>query len=139
MNHHSNHSHRRATIGSTFVARRAGSQQANKATSAKSDAIKAKVDGSVALTSNSRLLISRVSPAEATSPSVRLNGGFPTIVRRAGLCSAKSVSVLVERLSYDSTARYQSVAKKDCTASNEIARLPNEHALYAPLKPSFPP
>src|SRR5215468_513932 len=59
---HLNYSHRRAAIGSTFVARRAGIQQASKATTVSSDEIETKVSGSVALTPNSRLFINRVSP-----------------------------------------------------------------------------
>jgi hypothetical protein len=44
-----NHSHRKATSGSTFVARRAGIQQASSATRSNSSAIAANVSGSVAL------------------------------------------------------------------------------------------
>jgi hypothetical protein len=44
------HSHRSATIGSTFVARRAGIQQARSATTMSNNAITATVSGSVTLT-----------------------------------------------------------------------------------------
>ena len=43
-------SHRSAIIGSTFVARRAGNQQAASATSASNEAMTMKVIGSVPLT-----------------------------------------------------------------------------------------
>jgi hypothetical protein len=45
-----NHSDRRAIIGSTFVARRAGIQQARSATTMSNNAITATVSGSVTLT-----------------------------------------------------------------------------------------
>jgi hypothetical protein len=54
-------SHRSAIIGSTFVARRAGSQQATRATANNSAAINAKISGSVALTPYSKLFIKRVA------------------------------------------------------------------------------
>src|SRR5215470_6786085 len=52
---------RSATIGSTFAARRAGIQQASKATAVSNSAIAANVTGSVALTPKSRVLIVRVN------------------------------------------------------------------------------
>ena len=57
----SNYSHRRAIIGSTFVARRAGIQQASNATAMSSSAIAENVAGSVALTPKSRFFIVRVN------------------------------------------------------------------------------
>jgi Tol biopolymer transport system component len=48
------HSYRRAIIGSTFVARRAGIQQAASATSVSNNATAMNVSGSVALTPNRR-------------------------------------------------------------------------------------
>src|SRR5262245_64897626 len=58
----------RATIGSTFVARRAGIQQASRATNASNNAIATNVNGSVAPTPNNRLAINRVTIIAAPSP-----------------------------------------------------------------------
>src|SRR5438876_1113001 len=63
------HSYLRATIGSTCAARRAGSQQASRATPANTAATPAKVSGSVALTPNSRLVITRVSINAPATPA----------------------------------------------------------------------
>jgi len=54
-----------ATIGFTFVARRAGSQQASKVTQANSNTIMLNVSGSVASTSNSSFFINRVNAHDA--------------------------------------------------------------------------
>src|SRR5262245_19144122 len=62
------YSHLSATIGSTFVARRAGIQQASSATTVSSSAITMNVNGSVALTPNSNVFINRVSAYDAVSP-----------------------------------------------------------------------
>src|SRR5262247_511554 len=62
------HSHRNATIGSTFVARRAGIQQASSATSASSKATPTNVNGSVGLTPNNKLVIKRVKANDAARP-----------------------------------------------------------------------
>src|SRR5437588_3186311 len=56
------HSYRSATIGSTLVARRAGTKQAARATPVSNSAIRPNVIGSVALTPNSRCAIKRVKP-----------------------------------------------------------------------------
>src|SRR5262245_6836818 len=64
--HHSAaHSHRSATSGSTFVARRAGTKQASRATNANSNAITVNVSGSVGLTLYSSVFINRVNAKEA--------------------------------------------------------------------------
>src|SRR5215831_6421006 len=57
---------RSATIGSTFVARRAGTKQAAIVTLTSSNAITASVSGSVALTPNNQLFRTRVT---ATAPT----------------------------------------------------------------------
>src|SRR5262249_42248274 len=63
------YSHRRAIIGSTFAARRAGIQQATSATESNSAPIKANVSGALALTPKSSVVIRRVKPKAATSPA----------------------------------------------------------------------
>src|SRR5439155_24578768 len=63
------HSVRRATIGSTCAARRAGSQHASRATPANTAATPAKVSGSVAVTPNRRLVITRVSISAPATPA----------------------------------------------------------------------
>src|SRR6266508_5441932 len=65
------HSQRNATSGSTFVARRAGTKQASKATAMSSSAIAANVAGSVALTLKSRFFIVRVNANDETRPSAK--------------------------------------------------------------------
>src|SRR5262245_44215871 len=62
------HSARKAMIGSTFVARRAGIQQANSATLKSSSAITTNVKGSVGRTPNNKLSIQRVSANAASKP-----------------------------------------------------------------------
>src|SRR5262249_27136788 len=62
------HSHLNAIIGSTFVARRAGSQQASSATPASNVATMTKVTGSVTLTPNTKLLTNRVNAKAASKP-----------------------------------------------------------------------
>src|SRR6266404_7071711 len=64
------YSYRSATIGSTFIARRAGTKLAARATPVSTTAIRANVMGSVALTSKSRLDIRRVRNNDATRPIV---------------------------------------------------------------------
>src|SRR5215510_13331398 len=59
---------RSATIGSTFVARRAGNQQARNATNINSDTIAKKVAGSAGLTPNSNVFSIRVSANAAPAP-----------------------------------------------------------------------
>jgi hypothetical protein len=56
-----NHSHLNAIIGFTFVARRAGIQQANSDTPVSNNEIRMNVAGSVALTPKSKVFINRVS------------------------------------------------------------------------------
>src|SRR5215510_13587776 len=63
------HSYLKASIGSTLVALRAGAKQATRATSVSSAAIVTNVNGSLAVTPNSRLAISRVSRNAARLPS----------------------------------------------------------------------
>src|SRR5262245_18951998 len=62
-------SQRRATSGSTFVARRAGIQHASNATTISDNAITMNVSGSVALTPYSKLFIKRVAPYAASKPT----------------------------------------------------------------------
>src|SRR5215475_15524178 len=62
------YSHRRAIIGSTFAARRAGSQQATSATPMSSVATMINVSGSVALTLNSKFDMRRVSANAPIKP-----------------------------------------------------------------------
>src|SRR5215813_4289188 len=62
------YSQRIAIIGSTFVARRAGIQQASRATNVNNSVMAPNVIGSTALTPNSMFDISRVSENEAASP-----------------------------------------------------------------------
>ena len=57
------HSDRSASIGSTFVALRAGTRLASNATTVSSRAMTVKVAGSVALTPKSSPAISRVRPS----------------------------------------------------------------------------
>src|SRR5262249_7741289 len=64
------HSHRSATSGSTFVARRAGIQQATSATRTSDTAVAPNVEGSVALTPNSSVDIKRVNAKAATNPVI---------------------------------------------------------------------
>jgi len=63
------HSYRSAIIGSTFVARCAGSQQASNATTVSNSAITMNVNGSVALTPNNRVFINCVNATDATKPN----------------------------------------------------------------------
>src|SRR5262245_33813774 len=63
------HSLRSATIGSTFVARRAGIQHASKATVTSNSAIRPNVAGSVGVTPKSKVDINRVSAMAATRPA----------------------------------------------------------------------
>src|SRR5262249_23756386 len=56
-----NHSHLNAIMGSTFVARRAGIQQASNATNVNTTATTIKVSGSVGRTPNKRVSNQRVS------------------------------------------------------------------------------
>src|SRR5215831_1164181 len=63
------HSYLKASIGSTFVALSAGDRQATSATSVSNAAIVTNVNGSLAVTPNSRLAISRVNRNAATLPS----------------------------------------------------------------------
>jgi hypothetical protein len=65
------YSPRNATIGSTFVARRAGRKQASNATAMSSRTGAANVAGSVALTPKSRFLIVRVNATDAIRPSAK--------------------------------------------------------------------
>ena len=55
-------------MGSVFIARRAGTEQAASATMIRIIGTDAKVSGSVALTPNSRFDIRRVSPNDAAKP-----------------------------------------------------------------------
>src|SRR5262249_35204457 len=64
-----NHSYRMAASGSTFVARRAGIQQASKPTPANSGGAAMNVSGSVSLTPNNKLAINRVSANEIVNPT----------------------------------------------------------------------
>src|SRR5262245_51119196 len=66
---HPLHSQRNAIIGSTFVARRAGIQQAASATTSSSKAIPTNVSGSVALTPNNKASIKRVKASDTVRPS----------------------------------------------------------------------
>src|SRR5262245_49860695 len=59
---------RRAIIGSTFVARRAGIQQARNATVPSNNAINEKVTGSVAPMLNNKFEIKRVKANAASNP-----------------------------------------------------------------------
>src|SRR5690348_14371955 len=63
------HSWRRATIGSTRIARRAGIQHATRATTSRSAAVAANVSGSFALTPNSWLATIFVDANAATIPT----------------------------------------------------------------------
>src|SRR2546425_2451113 len=63
------HSYRSATIGSTRVARHAGTQHAISATSANAAAAAASDTGSYGRTENSKLLSTHVRPSDATSPT----------------------------------------------------------------------
>src|SRR5262245_6530484 len=63
------HSHRRAIIGSTFVARRAGIQQANSAAPDSASEIRMNVSGSVGATPYSSGVIMRVSANAPAIPS----------------------------------------------------------------------
>src|SRR5262245_5565157 len=62
------HSHLSVIIGSIFVARHAGIQQANKATSVSASPITTNVRGSVVLTPNSKAFSNRVSASALASP-----------------------------------------------------------------------
>src|SRR5262249_17045222 len=62
------HSPRNATIGSTFVARRAGKKQASKATASRTKGAAINVVGSVAVTSNNNPANTRVSAKAASKP-----------------------------------------------------------------------
>src|ERR1041384_6899882 len=64
------HSCLSATIGSIFMARRAGTQQARRATTINKRDMPAKVAGSVALTPNSSVEIVRVRASEPANPIV---------------------------------------------------------------------
>jgi hypothetical protein len=68
-----NQSCRNAVSGSTFVARRAGIQQASSATLISNKVMTAKVSGSVALTPNNRLFITRVNAKAPTEPSTTVS------------------------------------------------------------------
>jgi hypothetical protein len=61
---------RNATIGSTFVARRAGIQQATNATPASSNVTPPKVSGSVAVTPNKKNASARVIANAPASPTI---------------------------------------------------------------------
>src|SRR5262245_34758599 len=63
------HSHLKATIGSTFAARRAGIRHASSATSASNKGMPTKVSGSVSLTLNSRVFINRVNAMDPATPT----------------------------------------------------------------------
>src|SRR5262245_122509 len=63
-----NYSHRKAIIGSTFAARRAGTKQASSATIVNNNATTMNVTGSVALTPNSKVFINRVRANAEVSP-----------------------------------------------------------------------
>src|SRR5262249_2700489 len=81
-NPQSSHSHRSATIGSTFVARRAGSQQANNATSSNTKAITPKVNGSVGRTLNNKVSIHLVNAKAVNSPiTTPIRASFSPCVR----------------------------------------------------------
>src|SRR5262249_27016382 len=62
------YSHRSAIMESTFIARRAGRQQASSATPLSNNAMAVKVSGSVGLTPNSSCDRTRVSAKLATKP-----------------------------------------------------------------------
>src|SRR5262249_12395550 len=62
------YSQRSATIGSTFVVRRAGIQQATSATAINNNEITTNVSGSVALTPKRSFRINRVKISDASSP-----------------------------------------------------------------------
>src|SRR5262249_44526324 len=61
---------RSATIGSTFAALRAGTKQANNPTTVKHNPTVTNVAGSVVLTSNNRVAISRVKTSAPPKPTV---------------------------------------------------------------------
>ena len=63
------YSDRKATSGSTFVARSAGIQQASSATNVNNSVMAPNVIGSTALTPNSMFDINRVSENDAARPS----------------------------------------------------------------------
>jgi polyhydroxybutyrate depolymerase len=66
---HRFHSHRRAVIGSTFIARRAGIQQASSATNVSNSVVRVIVNGSTADMPNNIFDINRVKKNEAAKPS----------------------------------------------------------------------
>ena len=84
-----------ATIGSTFVARLAGTQHASKATNASSNAIPTNVHGFVALTPKSRFFIVRVNANEETIPNATPTNAsfipFPITIRKTFPLCAPSV------------------------------------------------
>jgi hypothetical protein len=63
------HSSRKATVGSRPAARRAGSQDAMAVIAKKTTATAAKVGGSVAVTPTSMLVMARVNPSAAATPT----------------------------------------------------------------------
>src|SRR6185436_14630657 len=65
---HRAHSYLSATNGSTFIARRAGIEHANKAATASSNGTNKKVRGSTAFTSKSNEVISLVKANDAARP-----------------------------------------------------------------------
>src|SRR5262245_58159969 len=68
IRYRSNYSARSATIGSTFVASRAGIQQASSPIAVNRRVIATNVGGSFAETLNNKFLISRVNPNETARP-----------------------------------------------------------------------
>src|SRR5512146_2095138 len=75
------HSYLSASIGSTFVARRAGKYDAISATPVMTSRTTAKVTGSVGRILNSRLAIKRVTASAPPSPSVSPNSVITTASR----------------------------------------------------------
>src|SRR5262245_48710699 len=61
------HSYLKATIGSTFVVRRAGIKHVNSATSASNNGMPVKVNGSVTLTLNNMVFINCVNTNDAVA------------------------------------------------------------------------
>src|SRR5262249_16486152 len=78
VHHAEPHSTRRAVIGSTLVARRAGTQHASNATKISSSAIPTNVSGSVALTPCNILFSKRVTVTAAAAPTVTPSSVSPT-------------------------------------------------------------
>src|SRR5262249_50595598 len=95
--------HRTATSGSTFVARRAGIQQASNATNVSSSAITTNVSGSVALTPYSKLFIRRVAASAASKPIITpANASFSpcptTSFKTSADCAPRAIRMPISRV-----------------------------------------